>query len=73
VTAGFLRDVAQAAGADPDKVVAGSSQQGMAMADREAAQLRVNSTPTFAVTRGGTTKVIGSGVLDAAALQKALR
>ena len=31
----------------------------------------VNSTPTFTVTKNGKTTVIGSGVLDAAALQKA--
>jgi protein-disulfide isomerase len=72
VTDGFLRDVARAAGADPGKVVAGTSGQGMAMADAEAAQLGVSSTPTFTVTKNGRTTVIGSGVLDAAAFQKAL-
>ena len=45
----------------------------MTKADAEANQLRVNSTPTFAVTKNGKTTVIGSGVLGAAALQKALR
>jgi protein-disulfide isomerase-like protein with CxxC motif len=45
----------------------------MTTADAEANRLRVNSTPTFAVTKDGKTTVIGSGVLDAAALQKALR
>jgi protein-disulfide isomerase len=73
VTDGFLRSVAKAAGADPAKVVAATSDQGMATADAEAAKLRVNSTPTFVVTKDGKTTVIGSGVLDAAALQKALR
>ncbi len=73
VTDGFLRDVAKAAGADPDTIVDGSSDQGMAKADAEAAKLRVNSTPTFTVTKNGKTTVIGSGVLDAAALKAALR
>ena len=73
VTDDFLRDVAGAAGADPDKVVDGTSQQGMAKADAEAAKLGVNSTPTFTVTKDGKTKVIGSGVLDAAALKAALQ
>ena len=73
VTDGFLRDVAKAAGADPDKVVAGTSGQGMARADEEAGRLGVDSTPTFVVTKDGKTKVIGSGVLDAAALEAALR
>jgi len=72
VTDDFLRDVAKAAGADPDKVVSGTSQQGMAQADREAAKLGVNSTPTFTVTKNGKTTVIGSGVLDAAAFKKAI-
>jgi protein-disulfide isomerase len=73
VTDDFLRSVAKAAGADPDAVVASKSTQGMTKADAEASRLRVNSTPTFAVTKNGKTTVIGSGVLDAAALQKALR
>ena len=73
VTDSFLRSVATAAGADPAKVVASKSTQGMTKADAEASRLRVNSTPTFAVTKNGKTTVIGSGVLDAAALQKALR
>jgi protein-disulfide isomerase len=73
VTDGFLRDVARTAGADPDKVVAATSTQGMAKADAEAGKLGVDSTPTFAVTKNGKTTVVGSGVLDAAALQKALR
>ncbi len=73
VTDGFLRSVATAAGADPAKVVAATSEQGMAKADADAAKLRVSSTPTFSVTKNGRTTVIGSGVLDAATLQKALR
>jgi protein-disulfide isomerase len=73
VTNGFLRDVAKAAGADRDKVVEGGSDQGMAQADAEAAKLGVDSTPTFTVTKSGKTTVIGSGVLDAAALENALR
>jgi protein-disulfide isomerase len=73
VTAAFLRSVATAAGADPAKVVAATSDQGMAKADAEANRLRVNSTPTFAATKNGKTTVIGSGGLDAAALQKALQ
>jgi protein-disulfide isomerase len=73
VTDGFLRDVASAAGADPDKVVDGTSQRGMAQADQEAARLKINATPTFTVTKNGRTSVIGSGVLDAATLEAALR
>ena len=73
VTDAFLRSVATAAGADPAKVVAATSDAGMTKADAEANRLRVNSTPTFAVTKNGKTTVIGSGVLDAATLQKALR
>jgi protein-disulfide isomerase len=72
VTDDFLEDVATAAGADPDKVVGGTSDRGMAKADAEAAKLGVNSTPTFTVTKNGKTTVIGSGVLDPAALQKAI-
>ncbi len=45
----------------------------MTKADAEAAKLGVNSTPTFTVTKDGKTNVIGSGVLDAAALKTALR
>ncbi len=73
VTDDFLRDVANAAGLDADKVVDGGSDAGMTRADAEAAKLGVNSTPTFTVTKDGKTKVIGSGVLDAAALKAALR
>jgi len=73
VTDGFLRDVAEAAGADPDKVVDGTSDQGMTKADAEASRLKVDSTPTFTVTKQGKTTVIGSGVLDASALEAALR
>jgi protein-disulfide isomerase len=73
VTDDFLRDVATAAGADPGKVVDGKSTTGMERANAEAAELGVNSTPTFTVTKNGKTTVIGSGVLDAAALEKALR
>jgi len=73
VTDGFLRDVAEAAGADPDKVVDGTSDEGMTKADAEASRLNVDSTPTFTVTKHGKTTVIGSGVLDAAALEAALR
>jgi protein-disulfide isomerase len=67
VTDSFLRDVAKAAGVDAGKL--DGSKQGMATADAEANRLRVSSTPTFVVGD----KVIGSGVLSAAALQKALR
>jgi protein-disulfide isomerase len=73
VTDGFLSSVAKAAGADPAKVVASKSEQGMTTADAEASKLGVNSTPTFAVTKNGKTTVVGSGVLTTAALQKALR
>ena len=76
VTDGFLRDVAGAAGLDAGKLLDAAdrpaSQRGMAKADQEAARLGVNSTPTFTVTRGGKTSVVGSGVLDAATLQKAI-
>jgi protein-disulfide isomerase len=73
VTDDFLRDVAKAAGADPDRVVSSTSQEELALANREAAKLGINSTPTFTVTKNGKTKVVGSGVLDAAALKAALR
>ncbi len=74
VTDGFLRDVAKAAGADPAKVVAAHlRRRGWRRPTPRPARLHVNSTPTFAVTKNGKTTVIGSGVLDAAALQKALR
>ena len=73
VTDGFLKDVANAAGLDAGKVVDGGSDKGMAKADAEAAKLGVSSTPTFTVTKNGKTTVIGSGVLDAAALEAALR
>jgi protein-disulfide isomerase len=73
VTDDFLRDVADAAGLDADKVVDGGSDAGIKRADADAAKLGVNSTPTFTVTKDGKTKVIGSGVLDAAALKAALR
>ena len=76
VTDDFLREVADAAGLDADKLLDAAkqpaSQQGMATADQEAARLKVASTPTFTVTRDGKTSVIGSGVLDAAALRKAV-
>ena len=76
VTDDFLRDVAKAAGADPDKLLAAAeqpaSQEGMTKADAEAARLGVNSTPTFTVTKNGKTTVVGSGVLDAAALRQAV-
>jgi protein-disulfide isomerase len=76
VNDGFLRSVATAAGADPAKVLAyagtPASQQGMQRADAEAARLRVSATPTFAMTRGGKTTVIGSGVLSTSKLQGAL-
>ena len=73
VTDGFLKDVANAAGLDAGTVVDGGSDKGMAEANAEAAKLGVNSTPTFTVTKNGTTTVIGSGVLDAAALRAALQ
>jgi protein-disulfide isomerase len=76
VTDGYLRDVADAAGLDADKLLDAAkqpaSQQGMAKADQEATRLKVDSTPTFTVTRDGKTSLIGSGVLDAAALRKAV-
>jgi protein-disulfide isomerase len=73
VTDDFLRDVARVAGADPDEVVEGGSARGMKQADAAAARLGVDSTPTFTVTKNGKTTVIGSGVLDPAALERALR
>ena len=76
VTDGFLRDVADAAGLDAGKLLDAAkqpaTQQGMAEANEEAARLKVDSTPTFTVTRDSKTTVAGSGVLDAAALQKAI-
>ena len=73
VTDDFLRDVARVAGADPDQVVEGGSAEGMRQADAAAARLGVDSTPTFTVTKNGKTTIIGSGVLDAAVLERALR
>ena len=43
-------------------------------ANADATRLGVSSTPTFTVAKGdGAPRVIGSGVLDKAAFEKALR
>ena len=68
--------MASCAGLDPSAVLAyaktPASQQGMRRADAEGSKLNVSSTPTFAMTRAGSTTVIGSGVLDTATLKSAL-
>jgi protein-disulfide isomerase len=73
VTDDFLRDVAKAAGVDADKALDQADSEAalrfLEQANADATRLGVNSTPTFAV--GG--KVIGSGVLDRAAFEQALR
>jgi protein-disulfide isomerase len=78
VTDGFLRGVAKAAGVDAGKALAAADGEPalrfLERANAEATRLGVQSTPTFTVARGdGAPKVIGSGVLDQAAFEKALR
>jgi protein-disulfide isomerase len=77
VTDAFLRSAASAAGVDGAKVLAyagtSAASAPMQQADAEATRLKVASTPTFVVARdGGAPTVIGSGVLDAATMQKAI-
>ena len=74
VTDAFLRSVAKAAGVNADKALAAGGQADLDQADSDATRLGVTATPTFTVARGdGQPKVIGSGVLSRAALEKALR
>ena len=73
VTDGFLRSVADGRRRGPGQGGRRHLRRGDDEGGRRGQPLRVNSTPTFAVTKNGKTTVIGSGVLDAAALQKALR
>ncbi len=69
VTDDHLRSVAKAAGVEADPVLDADGQAALERANADATRLGVNSTPTFAVGD----KVIGSGVLDPAAFEKALR
>jgi len=78
VTDGFLRSVAKAAGVDAGEALEAAGGEPalrrLERANADATRLGVQSTPTFTVTRGdGAPKVIGSGVLDQAAFEKALR
>ena len=78
VTDGFLRSVAKAAGVDAAKALTAAdgepAMRRLERADADATRLGVNATPTFTVAKGdGAPKVIGSGVLSHADLQKALR
>ena len=77
-TDGFLRSVAKAAGVDAGKALAAADDEfalrRLERANADATRLGVNATPTFTVAKGdGAPKVIGSGVLSHAALEKALR
>jgi len=78
VTDEFLRGVAKAAGVDAGKALAAADGEPalrfLERANADATRLGVNSTPTFAVAKGdGAPKMIGAGVLDQAAFEKALR
>ena len=78
VTDGFLRSVAKAAGVDAGEALEAAGGEPalrrLERANADATRLGVQSTPTFTVTRGdGAPKVIGSGVLDQAVFEKALR
>jgi protein-disulfide isomerase len=78
VTDGFLRSVAKAAGVDAGNALAAAdgdaAMRALERANADATRLGVSSTPTFTVAKaGGPPRVIGSGVLDRAAFEKALR
>jgi protein-disulfide isomerase len=67
VTDDFLSGVAKAAGVDPDKAKAfadgASAQAALDQADGDAQALKVDSTPTFTVTRnGGKEQVVAVGL-----------
>ena len=78
VTDDFLRAVAKASGVDADKALDAADGEPalrfLEQANADATRLGVESTPTFTVAEGdGAPKVLGSGVLDQAAFEKALR
>jgi protein-disulfide isomerase len=69
VTDDFLTEVAKAAGVDPDKAQAfadgASAQAALDQADGAAQTLKVDSTPSFTVSKNGTgEKVVAVGVDD---------
>jgi protein-disulfide isomerase len=68
VTDAFLRDVARSAGVDAGKALAyadtAAAERPLARANADAGRLRVNGTPTFAITRGdGTPQVVTADAL----------
>jgi protein-disulfide isomerase len=78
VTEDFLTGVAKAAGVDPAKAKAfadgASAQAALDQADGDAQALKVNSTPTFTVTKPGGKETIAAVGVDnlTATLDKAL-
>src|SRR4051794_10279162 len=78
VTDDFLAGVAKAAGVDPDKAKAfsegASAQAALDQADSAAQALKINSTPSFTVSRNGTgEKFVAVGLEDLTAkLDKAI-
>jgi protein-disulfide isomerase len=63
VTDGFLRSVGHAAGVDANAALAyagtSAAEKPLTRADRDAARLGIDGTPTFTVQRGtGTAKVV---------------
>jgi protein-disulfide isomerase len=69
VTDGFLSQVAKAAGVDPDKAKAfaggASAQAALDQADGAAQTLKIDSTPSFTVSRNGSgEKVVAVGLDD---------
>jgi protein-disulfide isomerase len=69
VTDDFLSQVAKAAGVDPEKAQAfadgASAQAALDQADSDAQALKVDSTPTFTVTKkGGDEQVVAVGLDD---------
>ncbi|WP_028066091.1 DsbA family protein [Solirubrobacter soli] len=78
VTDDFLTGVAKAAGVDPDKAKAfadgASAQAALDQADGDAQALKVDSTPTFTVTKKGEKETVAAVGLDnlTANLDKAL-
>jgi protein-disulfide isomerase len=77
VTDGFLRDVARAAGVDADAALAqagsGFATTRLDLANRNAARLGIDSTPTLTVRRGGGPEhVLAANPLDPASVVAAL-
>ena len=69
MTDDFLDEVAKASGVDADKAAAfadgASAQAALDQADGDAQALKVDSTPSFTVTRdGGQEKVVAVGLDD---------